>query len=137
MQVEDLTSQVFMKAYDKFDDYDDVYAFSTWLYTIARNELIDQLRTKITTAPLEQALDVPDDDRAFYTLIDDVIDAEKIRRHIDDLPSNQAEAVYRRHFLFEDIADIAAHFHKSNEATRQLISRGCRRLQEMLQESET
>jgi len=44
---EDLTSTVFEKALTKFSDYrPEKAAFSTWIFTIARNTLIDHLRRR-------------------------------------------------------------------------------------------
>ena len=45
--VEDLTIATFSKAFDKLDSFDDSFAFSTWIQTIASNTLIDFFRKKI------------------------------------------------------------------------------------------
>lgn len=44
--VQDLTIATFSKAFDKLDSYDDSFAFSTWIKTIASNTLIDFFRKK-------------------------------------------------------------------------------------------
>ena len=44
--IEDLTIATFSKAFDKLDSYDDSFAFSTWIQTIASNTLIDFFRKK-------------------------------------------------------------------------------------------
>ena len=44
--IEDLTIATFSKAFDKLDSYDDSFAFSTWIKTIASNTLIDFFRKK-------------------------------------------------------------------------------------------
>lgn len=41
---EDLTMEAFNKAFTKLDQYTTDFAFSTWLYRIARNNCIDHLR---------------------------------------------------------------------------------------------
>jgi len=41
---EDLAMEAFNKAFRKLDQYTSEYAFSTWLYGIARNNCIDYLR---------------------------------------------------------------------------------------------
>jgi RNA polymerase sigma factor (sigma-70 family) len=41
---EDLTQDVFVKVHQNLSKYNDSYAFSTWLYRIARNTLIDYKR---------------------------------------------------------------------------------------------
>ena len=43
---EDLVSDVFLKAYEKYPTFDaDRASVSTWLYTITRNTVIDYFRT--------------------------------------------------------------------------------------------
>jgi len=41
---EDLTMEAFNKAFSKLDQYTSDFAFSTWLYRIAKNNCIDYLR---------------------------------------------------------------------------------------------
>lgn len=51
---EDLTSQVFLKAWENLDRYQTGSSpFVAWLYTIARNLVIDYYRTKKESVPLE------------------------------------------------------------------------------------
>ena len=50
---EDICQKSFLKVYVNIDKYDEAYAFSTWLYNIARNEAVDHLRRKSNSiAPL-------------------------------------------------------------------------------------
>jgi RNA polymerase sigma factor (sigma-70 family) len=58
---EDLTSSVFEKVLTKLTSYrSDKSSFSTWLFTIARNTVIDYYRTvsKKQTVPLEKAAEM-------------------------------------------------------------------------------
>jgi RNA polymerase sigma factor (sigma-70 family) len=60
-QAEDLTSVVFEKALTKFKSYQkDKAKFSTWIFTIARNTLIDHYRVnqKAQTVQLEDSLNL-------------------------------------------------------------------------------
>lgn len=51
---EDLTSQVFLKAWESLDRYEmGSSPFAAWLYMIARNLVIDYYRTKKESVPLE------------------------------------------------------------------------------------
>lgn len=44
---EDICSDVFIKVYEKYDKFDDSKSsLSTWIFTIARNTLIDYYRTR-------------------------------------------------------------------------------------------
>ena len=62
---EDLTSTVFEKALGNFDKYSsDKGAFSTWIFSIARNTLIDYYRTNKVKqqVSLDEAIEVPSRD---------------------------------------------------------------------------
>lgn len=65
---EDITIEAFAKAFDKIDQFDPSYNFSSWVITISKNIQIDQYRKQrnsIITGPLEdqkdQGNEVPDD----------------------------------------------------------------------------
>ena len=46
LDAEDLTLEAFSKAFEKLKQYTPEYAFSTWLFRIAKNNCIDHLRRK-------------------------------------------------------------------------------------------
>ena len=51
---EDISQEVFAKAFQMVESYNPEFAFSTWIYTIARNSSIDFIRRKrVTTRSLE------------------------------------------------------------------------------------
>ncbi len=56
---EDLTQEVFVKAYEKLSTYRGDSQFSTWLHTMARNKTIDFLRKRKYTESDEQLAFVP------------------------------------------------------------------------------
>ena len=59
--VEDLTSEVFLKVYNKLDSFDGAKAsLSTWIYTITRNTVIDFYRTSVSYSELPDDLSVDD-----------------------------------------------------------------------------
>jgi len=47
-EAEDLTIRTFAKAFDKIATFNEIYEFKTWLFSIANNLLIDQLRKRKT-----------------------------------------------------------------------------------------
>jgi len=55
IDAEDITIITFSKAFDKINTYNNEFGFKTWLFTIAKNLLIDELRKKRNiTVSLEQ-----------------------------------------------------------------------------------
>ena len=65
---EDLTQEVFWRAYDQLDRYCSDYTFKTWLFTIARRLLLNQRRRRTiaccqTDAMPQAAADQPDPGR--------------------------------------------------------------------------
>ena len=57
---EDIMQESFKRAFNSLDKYDDKYAFSTWLYNIAKNAAIDHYRRSKNT-PSSSALEVESD----------------------------------------------------------------------------
>ena len=73
--VEDLTIATFSKAFDKLDSYDDSFAFSTWIQTIASNTLIDFFRKKDQkTISIDQQKE--DEDSNNIEVVDNSLDPE-------------------------------------------------------------
>jgi len=85
-QAEDLAQEVFLKAFRALESFDQTRKFSSWLFKIAHNTAIDQLRRKeLKTVPLE----TPDRDQPDLVAI---------------LPDSSAETPARR----ADRRDLAA-----------------------------
>ena len=91
-QVEDYTQEVFLRVIKKRDTFNPAMRFSTWLFTIARNYCLNQIRAK--SANLE--VQVESMDRLMYSkpgsdasekLLDKELGA-LIRRSVARLPEN-------------------------------------------------
>ena len=55
---EDLTSEVFLKVYEKLDSFDESKAsLSTWIYTITRNTLTDYFRTRKVFSEIPETIE--------------------------------------------------------------------------------
>jgi len=73
--VEDLAIATFSKAFDKLESYNDSYAFSTWIQTIANNTLIDFYRKKEQkTVSIDEEKD--DEESPGLDIIDGGLDPE-------------------------------------------------------------
>ncbi len=116
----DLAQEVFVKVYQALDRYDPRYRFSTWLFRVAQNAAIDQIRRRRLQLV---SLDRPgegDDDRPWElpaadpSPYGDLRNRERgaaIRRSIDELPWEYRELIVLRHFgelSYDEIAELKA-----------------------------
>lgn len=115
--IDDLTQETFIKAYNALDTFQFGFAFSAWIYRIASNNCIDFLRKKrFQTVSLNQPVFNDEDDQ--YIQIEDktsrpdmnYIKKEKLdilNQAINKLPENYREIIKLRHEYEMDYTDIA------------------------------
>jgi RNA polymerase sigma-70 factor (ECF subfamily) len=126
---EDIAQDAFIKAYTQLESYDNTHRFSTWLYKIATNIALQQLRRK---RPLR--LDEDGYERIVSTLPDTVQGAVNAELHtaIDMLPENH-KAVIQLHYLQGKSYDqIAKQMHTTTGSVKGWMSRAKRQLKEIL-----
>lgn len=115
----DFAQEVFLKAYCSLASYRPAYKFSTWLFKIASNHLIDHWRKKrVATVSIDQPIDSDDDSPAPQIADPGPSVArrfelaeirEKIERALESVPEALRELFILRHvneFSYEEIADI-------------------------------
>lgn len=130
---EDLTSDTFVKAYENIDNYNEQFAFSTWIYAIARNTLTDHFRRSAyrDTEGIDE--DRPDENAEYFIdTLDQHIDIERVRTAMKQLPEMQRTTIAMRYFEHLEIADIANSTNSDQNAVRKNISRGLQRLRALL-----
>jgi len=85
-KAEDITTESFMTAFEKIDKYEkDKAQFSTWLFTIARNILLQDIKSSKKTI----SLDIEYDEEG--TTLKDFIQEEASENAIHDLSQKKAE----------------------------------------------
>lgn len=115
--VEDLTQEAFIKAFNSLQNFDKQFAFSTWLFKIATNNAIDYLRKKkLATFSIDKEIESDDNDYKFE--IPDIenrpdrkiIDSQ-MRKILDDaidsLPPKYKEVIELRHREEKEYEEIA------------------------------
>ena len=115
--VEDLTQEAFIKAFQSLDKFDRQYSFSTWLFKIASNNCIDYLRKKkLSTFSIDKEMGSDDDDLRFeipdsdYIPDKQIIDRERkaiLEAAIGQLPQKYREVILLRHSQEKDYEEIA------------------------------
>lgn len=124
---EDLCSETFYKAFRSLHSFREVDAsFSTWLYTIARNTVLSELRKQRTAnVPLEESGYVP---VATNDVVPEqaVLRSEKVsmvREAINNLPEKQRSALILREYDQLDYQEIAGIMGQSVSAVKSLLFR--------------
>lgn len=135
-QVEDLTQEAFIKAFASLKNFNDEFAFSTWLYKIATNNSIDFIRKrKLQLYSIDKPIESKDSDYAFE-LPDDTYEADKdlisgqrtklLNEAIAKLPEKYRLVIQLRHVeerSYEEIAEslklpigtVKAHIFRARE----------------------
>jgi RNA polymerase sigma-70 factor (ECF subfamily) len=143
-EAEDLAQQVFIQVFKAAHRYEVTARFSTWLFTIARNLCLNEIRRR-SRHPAE-SLDKPvgeGDDTLGRQVEDYRAEAppnvllqneleEKIEAALQDLPEKQRTAILlcrQEDVSYEEIAEILG---VSVSATKSLIHRGRETLKERL-----
>jgi RNA polymerase sigma-70 factor, ECF subfamily len=103
---EDLMQETFLKAFVNIRKYEDNgFSYLSYLYTIARNLLIDHYR-KPTVAPIEEAEDVPIE---ITQDLEKKSDAETLWRAIQQLKASERDILllfYKQEMSIKEIARI-------------------------------
>lgn len=140
----DLTIEALGKAFKKLHMYTPDYVFSTWLYTIARNNCIDYLRkNKLPTISIERLMVDEDGKRTSFDLKSEDLNPEKrmiknqriaiLRQIVDQLKPKYRDLVKLRYFKemsYEEISDelslplgtVKAQLHRSREQLFKIMS---------------
>lgn len=127
--IEDILQEVFVKIYRYLNDYDDSMTFSTWIYKITRNCVIDEIR-KRKSRPKDVWLEANEWRNIFRDKLNlekelsAKISLEKVIKIIEKLPFEYKEVLILR-FLeeknYEEIMDI---LQKPKGTIASLIARG-------------
>ena len=136
--MEDLVSQVFLKAWENLDRYKiGSSPFVAWLYTIARNLVIDYYRTKKKTLSLEEAVALPSDMGGLDEEIQVRFDLEELRKALQFLTADQQQALVLKYIVGLPNESIAKAMNKQEGTVRGLQMRGLQALAKHMQEKET
>ena len=133
---EDITSQVFLKAWSNLDRFQfSRTPYLAWLYTIAHNAVIDHYRTrKVTTALDDVQLSQPDHSELVENDIDLTVEMQSVKTALQALTDDQQKVLTLKFIEGMSNNEIAHQLGKREGAIRALQMRGLQALAKQLEE---
>ncbi|MEK7171357.1 MAG: RNA polymerase sigma factor [Patescibacteria group bacterium] len=119
---EDLTSDIFLKAFEHFDSYDKTRPFKTWIFTIAHNHLVNYYAGKKETLPLEEALEIAKEVGS-QNSAEHNMTMERILKLVSHLSESQKDLVLMKYVDDLGNEEIAKITGKEEGAIRTALSR--------------
>ena len=125
---QDLTQDIFLKAFEAFERYDPTKGKSAWIYTIARHHLINhhaKERSQVNIEEVSDSLWLSTDERERLVQNDE---ERRLLVAVDTLEVEDARLVrmkYLEGWGFDDLAEV---FGKSSGALRVQVGRALKKL---------
>jgi len=136
-EAEDLTHEVFLSAWKNMPSYRmKGFPFSSWLYQIARNAVIDSYRTNRHHVQIEMV-----DENNLQTIpssqdeVNTILEMEKARKCISQLRTDYQDLIVMRFIEEMPNDEIAAALNKSEGAVRLMQHRAIKELKEIYENS--
>jgi RNA polymerase sigma-70 factor (ECF subfamily) len=139
----DLAQEVLVKVYQVLDRYDPTFKFSTWLFRVAQNAAIDQIRRRrLKLVSLRQEddegdgrdWDLPSPERGPYGEMRNRERGDAIQEAIEALPWEYRELILLRHFGELPYEEIAKMKRMPLGTVKNKLFRGRQMLKEKLQD---
>lgn len=134
---DDLTTQVFIKAFENLNQCNNAQSFGAWIFRIAHNTFIDYVRKK-KELPMGESQDfmthvattdeLPENQLLFNEM------TNELHGCLLKLPADQRDVVMLRYFGDLKIAEIAEVLQKTESSIKMLSYRGIRNLRSRWEE---
>ncbi len=136
-EAEDLCGQAFLKAWEAIERYTWTgYPFSSWLYRLAHNLVVDHYRTHRESLPLDDTIVTREEPVDPEIALLNSIQAQELRQAIGQLTGEQRQVIHFKFIEGYDNADIARMMNKKEGAIRALQYRALHSLQEIMVQEE-
>jgi len=133
---EDLTSQVFEVVLKRLPTFRKGGNFNAWLFTIARNKIVDSYRAQRPVVPLEAIQNVPLNDSDPFTQLAQEETRARLGEVLHELTQDQQELLQLRFAAELSFAEIGMVTGKSEAAVKMSVYRLLDKLQEKMEKSD-
>lgn len=125
---EDIVSEVFMKAWEKLDQFKEG-SFQAWLYMITRNKVVDYYRSSVPQSELTEQIEGSHnvEEKVLQTL-----EIERIKQAITKLTPEQQELIILKFIEDMDNQEIGQILEKKEDAIRSMQYRAIKELRVIL-----
>ena len=134
-EAEDLTAQTFLAAFESFDRLHQDGNFAPWLFSIARNKVMDHFRRRAKTPFTQEISDVP----VAFDPLREVIQSEQtaaLAQLIQDLPEEDHELLRLRFLAEMSFPEMARLLHRQEDAVKKSTYRLLARLHNQMEVSD-
>ena len=135
MEAEDLTGEVFLRALDSLDSYEERgVSMQAWLFKIAHNLFVDHLRKreKRKTVPID-SIEIPDRENPEQA-VEVRLQFEKVSEALQQLTPAQREVISLRFFAELTSAEAGKILGKSSGAVREMQRSAIKALRKLVYE---
>lgn len=129
---QDLTQDVFLKAFEAFERYDAAISETSWIFTIARNHLINTLNKERPNVDLEEIENTIWDREDWVARAELNHDEQRLIESIEKLPRDDARLLRKKYLEGWPYEDLEAAFGKSAGTLRVQAHRAIKELRKIL-----
>ena len=132
-EAEDLTHQVFLKSWQSIGRFNfQGFPFSSWLYSVARHQVIDHYRTKKVKITFEEIIELETNDDSLPEAIDNKLTIEKVKSAIACLNDEQQDVIILRFIEDFSLQEAASILEKTEGAVKLLQHRAIKNLRKAI-----
>jgi RNA polymerase sigma-70 factor (ECF subfamily) len=124
-EAEDAVQDVFVTLLESLQKYDPESAakFSSWIYRVAFNKIIDLKRKRKPTTSTDN-IEIASSEKNGYELTLESQVSETIKKSLDTLPEAQHSAIFLFYYKDMSIHQISGKMQKTQESVKSLLKRG-------------
>lgn len=129
---EDITSETFLAALERCDNFRGEGTLAAWILGIARHKIVDYFRSGRAPLSLEVDFDVVGIEPSFVQAVEYQLELEQVRQAIQSLSPDRVDALTLYAFAGLSVNEISQILGKSEPAIRMLLHRAIKDLKARL-----